>query len=186
MRVAPADMAVHTRVYHDLTGTLPGIPVGIAGGKETLRKLLYPTGRGCNKRDTSCPCPTLRSKRDKTATPPSSHKQNRSNTKHTGNETHATPPRLKRSHTLMQLDLSRLRVKISRRTRSQKRNHETISLPVVPRTATTRDAPVRVVTRNTCVEIILGNPIQLQYTLSSCKLENVNIFAGPVFHTRVY
>ena len=30
MRVAPAEMAVHTRVYHVLTGTLPGIPVGIA------------------------------------------------------------------------------------------------------------------------------------------------------------
>ena len=35
MTVAPADMAVHTRVCHDLTGTLLGIPVGIAVGKET-------------------------------------------------------------------------------------------------------------------------------------------------------
>ena len=44
LRVAPADMAVHTRVHRDLTGTLPGIPVGIAGGKETLRYLSYTTG----------------------------------------------------------------------------------------------------------------------------------------------
>ena len=44
MRVAPADMAVHIRVCHDLTGTLPGIPVGIAGGKETLRKIVVPNG----------------------------------------------------------------------------------------------------------------------------------------------
>ena len=33
MRVAPADMAVHTSAYHDLTGTLPGVPVGIAGAR---------------------------------------------------------------------------------------------------------------------------------------------------------
>ena len=62
---------------------------------------------------------------------------------------------------LMHLDqLSRLRVKISRRTRPHKRNHETISLPMVPRIATTRGAPVRVATRNACVEDIFENPIQ--------------------------
>ena len=33
MRVALADTVVHTRVYHDLTGTLPGIPVGINGAR---------------------------------------------------------------------------------------------------------------------------------------------------------
>ena len=44
MRVAPADMAVHTRVYHDLTGTLPGIPVGIAGAKR--REENFCTQRG--------------------------------------------------------------------------------------------------------------------------------------------
>lgn len=46
MRVAPADMAVHTRVYHDLTGTLPGIPVGIAWGQGDVNKIVVPNGEG--------------------------------------------------------------------------------------------------------------------------------------------
>ena len=80
---------------------------------------------------------------------------------------------------------SRLRVKISWRTRQRNRNSGTTSLPVGPRTATTRGAPVRVAIWNTCVQNISGNPIHLQYTLSACKLANVSILAGSVFHTRV-
>ena len=120
MRVAPAAMAVHTRFYHDLMGTLPSIPVGIAGGKETLVKLLYPTVRGCKKRDTSCPCPTRRYNGTK-------QQHHRLVTKlfeqlntH-GDESHATPPHPKRSHTSIHPDRpNRLRVKISRRYRPKK------------------------------------------------------------------
>ena len=36
MGVAPADIAVHRRVYHDLTSILLGIPVGVSGrGRKT-------------------------------------------------------------------------------------------------------------------------------------------------------
>ena len=46
MRVAPADLAVRTRVYYDLTGTLPGIPVGIAWGQGDVKKIVVPNGEG--------------------------------------------------------------------------------------------------------------------------------------------
>ena len=45
MRVAPADMVVHTRDDLDVTGTLAGIPVGTTGGKETMIKIVVLNGQ---------------------------------------------------------------------------------------------------------------------------------------------